>query len=839
MASFVVFNGITRFIPGGITKVNDEALNQVLAGDNSIVGVIGEADGGQPGVIQNFADVVPARNAYRSGPLADAAGLCFAPSNDADIPGGASLMRFYKTNASTQSTISLPSEEATEVLNTVLTGGIATTLIDTVLAATYADDYFINKWLVLRPFSATTEIRRVTDYDSATQTFTIGTAWASNPVAAETYKVLENEVLLADAVDAGSSTSTLVALKDVVLVASAHIGRTLYIQDAAGISYKRTVTANTTSAFTVAPALPATPTAGAFAEVLSNSVDLTSADWGAHTNGITADIASGVVVPGSVIATLGFEGTDEISPEVGGNAFFQLLYRGGAVAISDTVSGATSTVSVIDLVTGGLTISAHIGQQVLINGEYTTITANTANQLTVSPALSAAPAALDVVDIRTVTAGTSQVGGASGVATTLSTTLTGVVGDDLSITFTAAMTLRDLMNAVNANPNYLASLPDGVNPDVGLAADFDFGVNTNISILNSQELHTDGMYQNTMALVNYFNIFSELANAVRSTDDASEGGMVPSSFGAGEDPRAFTGGSRGVSTNTAFQAGHDALLNVRCNSVVPLIDQDLVNEGFGSTATVASVAAQLAAHVLSARGFDNTERGGFFGFRGTKTASIAQSKSINDFDVAMTAQSPTALNAAGALQLFGPRELSAMMAGMRAGAEEVGTPLTHKTMRINSITQDPSWDPTDRGDANEMIQAGILFHDGEKIVRDLTTYVSDNNLARTEGSVRDVVRYIAYGLRTFLVNRFVGDKASPATISSVKDATVEYLEIQRGDNVIVDSTDPSTGAFLKAFHNVKVTASGDIVKVNFGMFPAVGINFILNEVFVQLPTQSA
>ena len=161
MASFVVFNGITRFIPGGITKINDDALNQVLAGDNSIVGVIGEAEGGQPAVIQNFADVVPARNAFRSGPLADAAGLTFSPSNDPDIPSGASLMRFYKTNASTQSSISLASDEAVEVLATVLTGGAAAPLIYTLLATTDAADFFHHNLLVLLLFSCSTHVPRM------------------------------------------------------------------------------------------------------------------------------------------------------------------------------------------------------------------------------------------------------------------------------------------------------------------------------------------------------------------------------------------------------------------------------------------------------------------------------------------------------------------------------------------------------------------------------------------------------------------------------------------------------------------------------------------------------
>jgi hypothetical protein len=302
-----------------------------------------------------------------------------------------------------------------------------------------------------------------------------------------------------------------------------------------------------------------------------------------------------------------------------------------------------------------------------------------------------------------------------------------------------------------------------------------------------------------------------------------------------------------VSSNTEFQAGLDELLKVRCNSVVPLIDADLSGEGLGSTATVASVAAQLADHVATARGTGQDkagERGGFQGFVGTKDQVIAQANSLNDMDVALVAQNPTVLNAAGSLEEFGPRMLAVMAASMRSGVTEVAEPLTHKLVRSSGMTQDASWDPGDLTDANEMIISGVLFTEtidgvGTRWVRDLTTWVADDNLAYSEGSVRDAVRYVAYGLRTTLVERFTGKKAAPSTIANVKDAAATFLELTRQDDIIVDSTDPTTGSTIKAYHNLKVTSSGDTVRINVGIFPVPGINFQLTDIYLQLPTQSS
>ncbi len=854
MPSFVTFNGITRFLPGGITKVNTDALNVVVAGDNSIVALVGEADGGAPGLqgIVTLFDATRAKDIFRAGPMVDSIPLAFQSGNDENVPGGASRVLLFKTNNSTQSTLNLPAAEADNVIGSPASPNTATgtqgaaILVDTTLAATFADDELNGKWIVLRPFSATTEVRQITDYVASTNTMTVA-AWGSAPVdATDDYFVLENEVVLTGALD-GASTSTVLDFKAAAgFTDDEFIGRWVFIQDSLAVTFIRQIVDNNATTLTISPALPTAPTTGAYAEILANSQVLTSDDFGAHTNGITADVADGVVIPGSKIATLTFEGEDEFSPETGGQIFMNLLYRGGSENIGDNVDTG-STASIIELVTGGLTPSDHVGTQVLINGEFTTITANTASQLTLSPPLSNAPSAAsggDDVSIRTVTAGTMIVAGASGIATSLSTTLTGVSGDDLSITFTPGMTIRALLDTINANTNYLATVPGAVNPDISLAADFDFGPRTLVTVLNSASVAADGLFQNNVALVAYYNGFSALADSVRATELSVDGCCAPAAFGAGQDPANFAGGTRGISTNTNFQEGFDALLKVRANSVVAQIDEDLVNEGFGSTATVNSVHAQMGAHVGAARGASNSERGGFAAKQGTLDELIAQGNIINDFDVALVGQNPTALNASGSLVDFTPREFAVMAASMRAGVSEVAEPLTHKGIRISGLTQDSSWDPTDLTDANRAIIGGLLFAEpvpsgGFRWVRDLTTHVKDNNLAKSEGSVRDAVRFVAFGLREFLVNRFTGRKASPATISSVKDAAADFLELQRTNNIIVDSSDPATGATIRAFHNLKVTSSGDTVRLSVGFFPVPGINFILNELFVQLATQAA
>jgi hypothetical protein len=150
----------------------------------------------------------------------------------------------------------------------------------------------------------------------------------------------------------------------------------------------------------------------------------------------------------------------------------------------------------------------------------------------------------------------------------------------------------------------------------------------------------------------------------------------------------------------------------------------------------------------------------------------------------------------------------------------------------------------DTTDSDDMVLAGVMIAKtipgrGIRWFRDLTTHVKDDNLAYTDGSTRDVVRYVAYNLRVQVEDRFQGRKGTPITIGKVKDFASTVMEVFRSGNIIVDSQDQVSGRVEKAYNALKVTASGDTVTLSVCFYPAVGINFILNDLYLKLPTLSA
>lgn len=119
MAIKRTFNGATIIKPGAYSRVIVENLTGFPLQPTGIVGIIGEAKGGEPRVLDILSNtqIQDAKARYKSGPIADALDLLVNPSNDPRVANGASTIVVYKVNNSTQSSLILQSNNATDMLN--------------------------------------------------------------------------------------------------------------------------------------------------------------------------------------------------------------------------------------------------------------------------------------------------------------------------------------------------------------------------------------------------------------------------------------------------------------------------------------------------------------------------------------------------------------------------------------------------------------------------------------------------------------------------------------------------------------------------------------------------
>jgi len=146
LAINISFNGSTIFKPGSYSKRKIDLGGGFPLSPTGLIALFGEAASGTPGAnIPNIAnnvftpDQFPLiKQIYRSGPVVDACNFLFAPGADGAIPSGAQAIFIYKTNASTQATLTLANTWGTLKADEFGVGGNRLTFANALVPATSA-----------------------------------------------------------------------------------------------------------------------------------------------------------------------------------------------------------------------------------------------------------------------------------------------------------------------------------------------------------------------------------------------------------------------------------------------------------------------------------------------------------------------------------------------------------------------------------------------------------------------------------------------------------------------------------------------------------------------------
>jgi len=109
MGRTAVFNGLELVIPDAYSALDVSRLLTPTSGGVGIVALVGEADGGKPGlhIFPGGASPQVVKNELKSGPLADMCRLALRSGSDNLVQAGASTVLAFKTNNSTQSTLDM------------------------------------------------------------------------------------------------------------------------------------------------------------------------------------------------------------------------------------------------------------------------------------------------------------------------------------------------------------------------------------------------------------------------------------------------------------------------------------------------------------------------------------------------------------------------------------------------------------------------------------------------------------------------------------------------------------------------------------------------------------
>lgn len=327
----------------------------------------------------------------------------------------------------------------------------------------------------------------------------------------------------------------------------------------------------------------------------------------------------------------------------------------------------------------------------------------------------------------------------------------------------------------------------------------DLDTHTATSILSPA---TGGLHADQYAVAAWLNANSNLVTA--TTTASAAGGPDNTSTAV-----FLSGGVEGVALFTHYQAALNLLKDLRVNTIVDLSGDP-------------AVAAAVDAHCAFMCGIGRDERDAVVGALNagmTDVPSLAEFKAagldLNSRHMRVVGQAITRFNTAGEQAEFLPPFMAAIVAGMQAGSP-VGTPLTHKFMNILALRSSPTWSPTD--DSEELIEAGLLFAEskdglGRRIVRNITTHLTTDNIAFTEASVNQSINVGVYEFRTRMEER-VGKRGFAGTVSATRGISMAVL------GVITDNE------IIAGWRGLDIELALDVLDISVEMAPVIPINFV-------------
>lgn len=806
----VVFNGRKIVAPGGASRIDAEGFGGFEPGAKGTIALVGEAEAGEPGTVLQFSDPETMERYFRAGPLADAARIAFKPLNDNRVQAGAQIVLCVVAN---QNTASAKNFVGTGVASGVVTSG---------------DGPYDLRFITLTAFLV------VAIDGGSNQSFNLAAVAGFKTGVGGTFSGLDG-TSLGVSVDGGSeqtitfdssatdAASTAAFINAHILGAKASVsgGQIVITSDRRGTSSTVTiVTANSAAGF---------------------------ASTGAGTTG-TGDVANlGAVTAAEIVALVDATLTGAT-----------IAVSGDGFTITSDTSGGSSSVEVKTASTAdgvlGLDNNVHTGNAAvntltLTTKEYGLHTKNTYVSISIPSTYKRTVAisyregvrsrdesmttdGLAKFSIYYTGSGTSPKisltdSDNDGLLDTLTTSITGVGADQLSLDLTQYASVYDLVAAIN---NFQVS---GTAKYV--AAVVDKGAQYSLSPQKLDSYASSAIGTNSGTATSIYAILDDVitkitneSQLVDATVYAASGQRVPPSAASSVQ---LTGGAIGASTNTNWSEAFSLLRDQDVPQVVAVADADGSSGTYGSSYTIDTVLTQLEAHaeLMSRTGSEAMERTGYGAIYGAKSVVTDKTLSLNSGHICVATQRPTTLGVGGVAKKLGAWACAVAAAAARAGMED-GEPLTAKMFAFTALDTHVSWSTTEEADVSEMLEKGVLIFKkikvGIKCVDGLTTYTRDANDVFRKESIYTNVKDMTKSWREFISGRYTGRRGTLSRFNSVKSDSETYWGGMRDAGRIVDSVE--NGAITKyAFRKLKLTAQGNKTFLNVEISPVEGIDYTL------------
>lgn len=364
-------------------------------------------------------------------------------------------------------------------------------------------------------------------------------------------------------------------------------------------------------------------------------------------------------------------------------------------------------------------------------------------------------------------------------------------------------TIQELVDRINAVASFAASVKDGNGAKPAL---------NGLDSIVGQDVKTADYIATAhlQAVVDWFNGLAEgYVNAVRAVGAAAMPVAIPFTY--------LAGGSDGTVTNTQWSNALTALQTVDVQWVVP-------------ASSAADIHAMVDAHVIYMTNIGLRERRAICGTASgtTDAAAIAAAKLIGSDRTSLTHLGGYDYNAAGALVLYEPFIVAAMVAGAFCGVSP-GTPMTNKSLKLRGLERKLR-NPTD---TDALINGGVLAVEdtptGYRVVQSISTWLTNDNFNRVEQSTGAALDATARALRASVAD-MKGTKGSPQNLAlavSKIETACRLLAVPdpNGPGILVgDAESPP-------YKSITAKQEGDRIAITLQASPVIPNNYVTITIY--------
>ncbi len=415
-------------------------------------------------------------------------------------------------------------------------------------------------------------------------------------------------------------------------------------------------------------------------------------------------------------------------------------------------------------------------------------------------------------------------------ATTLSTTVTGGTGGNLSITLANYSTIGQLAAFINSQTGYSCSVGSAATslPPSAMDQVTALGICSTASsiqpgrVKNSVYAFEQGMATST--------VLGFTATAVAGLPDPAAAIYL-------------SGGARGPTLAADIVNCIGQLASIQLNIIVPLFSQNASadiaagNTDPASTYTIAAINELVKSHCLEySTPTLKRNRIAILSLNDTYVNCKAQAQSLASYRCSMTFQQVTQVNSAGVNTLFLPWYAACVAAGMQAGGFYKS--ICNHLANVVSYQDPVGFNSGDPADVSDAITAGMLFFtqntSGIPWISDQTTYGLDSNFVYNSIQavyLSDILALdLAQSFQTAIVGKSVADVSAASALSFLQQRFDYYKKLK----MTTTSSDAPLG-----YKNASIQISAPSMYVNVEAKLTTSIYFVAIDLALSAVQQSA